>query len=95
MIDGTLLDAIREFWTEQKTRDTYERILEAYLGRTEKVTVIVSKGTEGDSASGQVVVTARDYREWMATLQARLDELAGGEVFRRETVDFSGRCVGF
>ena len=75
MIDDILLSAIKRFWNAEKVETTYSTILDAYLNRLEKVTVIVSKATEGDSASAQVIVSAQDYREWMETLEARLAEL--------------------
>lgn len=95
MIDGVLLDAVREFWDASQVRSAYEKIFCAYHQRISDVTVIVGKATEGDSASGQVVVRSEDYREWMATLQARMTELAEGDIFQRETVDFSNTCVKF
>ena len=75
MLDDVLLKAIRRFWDAQKVETTYASILDAYLNRIEKITVIVGKATEGDSASGQVVIQQQDYREWMETLEARLEEL--------------------
>lgn len=95
MIDGVLYDAIREFWDESQIRAAYQSIFEAYHARLTDVTVIVGKSTEGDSASGQVVIQRQDYREWMATLASALQALGGDPVFQRETVDFSARPVGY
>jgi BMFP domain-containing protein YqiC len=75
MLDDVLLSAIKRFWNAEKVENTYAAILDAYLNRLEKVTVIVGKATEGDSANAQVVVSSQDYREWMETLEARLAEL--------------------
>ena len=79
MIDDTLLTAIRRFWTTEQVSAAYQTILAAYLNRVEKVVVITSKGTDADSASAQVVVSAGDYREWLATLEARLVEIEGDD----------------
>jgi hypothetical protein len=76
MIDDILLKAIRRYWDEETVDSTYDRILTAYLNRAEKITVIIGKATDGDSANAQVVVAKEDYREWMAVLEARLAELA-------------------
>jgi hypothetical protein len=95
MIDGVLYDAIRELWTPVQIRAAYEAIFAAYHQRLTDVTVIVGKSTEGDSASGQVVIQRDDFREWLATLKAALDAADGGEVFSREVVDFSQRCVSY
>lgn len=95
MIDGVLYDAIREFWSEAQIRAAYETIFQAYHARLTDVTVIVGKSTEGDSASGQVVIARDDYREWMATLNSALQDIAGTAAFSRETVDFSNRCVSY
>jgi hypothetical protein len=75
MIDSTLLAAIREFWSEEETRTAYQNIFTAYYSRLTEVTVIIGKTTEGDSANAQVVINRDDYREWMDTLRARLDEI--------------------
>jgi hypothetical protein len=96
MIDGTLLTAIERFWTTEKVQTTYETILNAYLARLNSVTVIIGKSTEGDSASGQVVISREDYREWMDTLEARLGEIEnGGATFSREAVSFQNHCIQF
>jgi len=96
MIDGTLLTAIERFWTTEKVQTTYETILNAYLARLNSVTVIIGKSTEGDSASGQVVISREDYREWMDTLEARLAAIeSGGTTFPHETVSFANRFVSF
>ena len=88
MLDDVLLRAIRRFWDETKVESTYSTILNAYLNRLDKVTVIVGKTTEGDSANAQVVVASQDYREWMETLEARLAELAAERA--GTGTDFSG-----
>jgi hypothetical protein len=74
MIDDVLLTAIRRFWTTAEVSTRYETILAAYLNRVEKVTIIVGKTTGDDSANAQVVIAREDYREWLATLEARLSE---------------------
>jgi electron transfer flavoprotein alpha/beta subunit len=79
MIDDVLLKAIRRFWSDEQVSSAYETILAAYMNRVEKVVVITGKTTESDSASAQVVVNAADYREWMATLEARMAELEAEE----------------
>jgi putative heme degradation protein len=96
MIDDTLRAAITRFWTTQKVTDTYAAILEAYSARLSQVTVIIGKATEGDSASGQIVISREDYREWMDTLEARLGEIEnGGATFSREAVSFQNHCIQF
>ena len=74
MIDAILLTAIRRFWTTAEVTSRYETILTAYLNRVEKITIIVGKTTGDDSANAQVVIAREDYREWLATLEARLAE---------------------
>lgn len=96
MIDSVILAAIRRFWTQNECETVYQRLLTAYLARTEKITVIVGKASEGDSASGQVVVQKEDYREWMDTLETRLSEYAAGDTTTHtgtEHVDFSNRFI--
>lgn len=75
MIDDILLTAIRRFWPSEKVVTTYETILSAYLNRVEKVVIIIGKTTGDDSANAQVVIAREDYREWLATLEARTAEL--------------------
>lgn len=79
MADERLLAPIRRFWTREQVDTAYEAIFTAYHGRLESVTVIVGKSTEGDSASGQIVVSAKDYLEWMDALEARLQELENAD----------------
>lgn len=76
MIDDVLLRAIRRYWTEDECDTAYNSILVAYSSRRDEVVVITSKGADGDQAAAQVVVGKEDYREWMDTLEARLDEYA-------------------
>jgi hypothetical protein len=82
MADERLLAPVRRFWTDAEVTSAYEAIFRAYHSRLEKVTVIIGKGTEGDSASAQVVVNAEDYLRWMDALETRLQEIeaaAAGE----------------
>jgi hypothetical protein len=74
MADDRLLAAIRRFWSETEVRGAYAAIFAAYHGRLESVTVIIGKATEGDSATGQVVVRDEDYLRWMDALEDRLRE---------------------
>lgn len=75
MADERLLAPIRRFWTQEQCTAAYESIFTAFNARIENVTVIVSKSTDGDSASGQLVVSASDYLTWMDALETRLREL--------------------
>lgn len=99
MIDDILLTAIRRFWTTAEVSSRYETILAAYLNRVEKITIIVGKTTGDDSANAQVVIAREDYREWLATLEARLAETeaaAGGAALvhpNTEHVTHSNRFV--
>lgn len=79
MTDDTLLAAIKRFWTDEEVEAAYETILAAYMNRVEKVVVITGKTTDSDSANAQVVVTADDYKEWLATLEARMKEIEAAE----------------
>ena len=79
MPDERLLAPIRRFWTTLEVEVAYEEIFKAFYSRLEKVTVIISKSTEGDSASGEVVISEGDYLRWMDALEARLGEVANAE----------------
>lgn len=79
MADERLLAPIRRYWTREQVDTAYEAIFTAYHGRLESVTVIVGKATDGDSATGQIVVNAKDYLEWMDALEARLQELENAD----------------
>lgn len=97
-MDDVILMAIRRFWDAETCEAVYQRLLTAYLGRVESVTIVVSKSTDGDSASGQVVVAAEDYRRWLATLESRLQEYAAEasgvtDKHPGEHVDFSNRYL--
>jgi len=74
MADDRLLAPLRRFWNEEQVTTAYEAIFTAFHSRLEQVTVIVSKGTEGDSAAAQVVVQADDYLAWMDACEIRLNE---------------------
>lgn len=100
MADERLLAPIRRFFADKDAvMSAYQAIFEAYSARLSKVTVIVQKSNEGESASGQVVVNGEDYLRWMEALEARLKEIeaeAGGEgplLEGTEHVDFSRRYV--
>lgn len=99
MIDDVLLTAIRRFWTTEEVASRYETILAAYLNRVEKVTIIVGKTTGDDSANAQVVIAREDYREWLATLEARTAEIEAAAAGTGTThpgvehVTFSNRFV--
>lgn len=75
MPDERLLAPIRRFWSPAQVTTAYEAIFTAYHARLEKVTVIVSKGTDGDSASAEVVIKSADYLVWMEALEFRLQEI--------------------
>ena len=75
MADERLLAPIRRFWSPDEVAAAYQAIFSAYNARLEKVTVIISKATEGDSATGQVVIAGEDYLRWMDALEARMQEL--------------------
>jgi hypothetical protein len=79
MPDERLLAPIRRFWTPMEVEAAYKAIFSAFHSRLEKVTVIISKSTEGDSASGEVVIAEGDYLRWMDALEARLNEVADSE----------------
>jgi hypothetical protein len=100
VIDPATLAAIRRFWSKGTVTQNYEKILNAYMLRLDKVTVITTKATDGSQAGAQVVVMARDYQEWMATLEARLKEIERAEAGLPpldqtgiETIDFSRRIL--
>lgn len=99
MVNQTLLTALRRLRTREWCEATYETVLTAYSSRLEKVTIITSKASEGDSASGQIVIGAGDYEEWMATLEARLAEYEAADDGNQpvhtgsEAPDFSRRYL--
>ncbi len=75
MADERLLAPIRRFWSSSQVRSAYQSIFAAYHARLESVTVIISKSSEGDSASGQLVIANEDYLRWMDALETRLLEV--------------------
>lgn len=75
MPDERLLAPIRRFWTQSQVETAYQAIFAAFNSRLENVTVIIGKGTDGDNASAQVVVSGEDYLRWMDALETRLAEL--------------------
>jgi hypothetical protein len=79
MIDDILLTAITRYWSTETVGTAYQRILSAYAARVDKVVIITGKTTDSDSASAQVVINRDDYREWMATLEARLAQIEAEE----------------
>lgn len=99
MVNQTLLTAIRRLRTQAWCETTYETVLAAFTSRLEKVTIITSKSSETDSATGQIVIQSADYDMWMATLEARLAEyeaVAAGETATHtgsEAPDFSRRYL--
>ena len=100
LMDGVLVEALRiEYTTLESLQAAHTQIFQAWRQRIDRVQVIVSKGNEGSSASGQVVVDQKDYRDWLEALQALIREkqaaAAGtGTVFTgTEHVDFSRRYV--
>lgn len=86
MADERLLAPIRRFWNKLEVRDAYQAIFAAYTARLEKVTVIISKATEGDSATGQVVIAGEDYLRWMDALETRMLELDAEEAGESTTL---------
>lgn len=75
MPDERILAPIRRFWTDEQVEAHYQTIFAAYHSRLAEVTVIIGKGTEGDSASAQVVIGASDYEKWLEALEARMVEI--------------------
>lgn len=91
--DERLLAPVRRFWSKAEVETAYRSIFDAYNARLDKVTVIVGKSNEGESAQGQVVVNGEDYLKWMEALEQRLQEIAaeengGGRTFGTEMVNF-------
>jgi len=76
MTSDTLLAAIRIEYTDVQVSEAHAAIFAAWRSRIDKVTIIVGKGNESSSASGQVVVNAADYDLWLGCLQQRLREIA-------------------
>ena len=76
MTSDVLLAAIRIEYTDAQVSEAHAAIFTAFRNRLDKVTIIVGKGNESSSASGQVVVNAADYEMWLAALQQRLREIA-------------------
>ncbi len=97
--DERLLAPLRRFWTPVQITSAYQAIFTAYHSRLEKVTVIIQKTTEGDGASGQVVINREDYLQWMEACETRLKELentaAGitGELTQTTHANFSARTL--
>lgn len=97
--DETLLAPIRRFWTAEQVEVNYQAIFAAYHSRLQKVTVIVGKGTDGETANAQVVIQRSDYQMWLEALEARMVEIeqaASGSaplLEGVEHVDFSRRYV--
>ena len=71
MADERILAPIRRFWNEAQLDAAYEAIFTAYHGRIAEVTVIVGKASDGDSATGQIIIAAADYEKWLDACEAR------------------------
>lgn len=75
MADERLLAPIRRFWTDEEVETNYAAIFAAFISKLEKVTIIISKGTEGDQAGAQVWVQKSDYLEYLDALETRMKEI--------------------
>jgi len=100
MLDDVLLAEIRRAYPTAAAVDTVRsEIFAAWKNRLDKVTIIVGKGNESSSASGQVVISAADYRDWLEALQAWAAELAataagtGNALGGTEHVSFANRYI--
>lgn len=90
MADERLLAPIRRFWSHAQVASAYEAIFTAYHSRVETVTIIISKSSESDSATGQIVINNEDYLRWMDALETRLQELEAAEDGVTATLDGTG-----
>jgi hypothetical protein len=79
MPDERILAPIRRFWSDAQVEAHYQTIFAAYHSRLAEVTVIIGKGTEGDSAQAQVIISAADYEKWMEALEARMQEIENAD----------------
>jgi transketolase N-terminal domain/subunit len=101
MADERILAPIRRFWSDSTVATNYQAIFAAYHSRLEEVTVIIQKGTEGDSASAQVVIQSADYEKWMQALEARMVEIENttdgitAELEQTGHVNFGNRLASF
>jgi hypothetical protein len=100
MLDDVLLAEIRRAYPFKEEVDSVRSaIFQAWKNRLDKVTIIVGKGNESSSASGQVVVAASDYRDWLEALQAWSAELeapaagTGNALSHTEHVSFANRYI--
>lgn len=99
MADERYLAPMRRFWTDEQVETNYQAIFTANLARLNEVTVIIGKGTEGDSASAQVVIGSKDYEMWLEACEARMLEIeatAAGvtaELVSTSHVDFGQRYL--
>lgn len=99
MADPVLVSALVELKTKAEIQAIRTTVLEGYLHRIENVTVIIGKSSESDSATGQVVVSRDDYREWLAATEeaiAQKDATEAGEgvlLQGASHVDFSKRFI--
>lgn len=97
MLDERLMAPIRRWWSRDQVEAAYQAIFAAYSDRLTKKVVITSKSNEGESSTGQLVVVAADYLDWMEALEARLTEMdaeiagTGPLLEGTEHVDFSRR----
>jgi hypothetical protein len=90
MADERLLAPIRRFWTRNEVEIAYSAIFSAYHGRLENVTVIISKSSEGDSATGQLVIANEDYLRWMDALETRMQEIEAADEGVTATLEGTG-----
>jgi hypothetical protein len=100
MADERILSAVRRFWTTRAAvEEKYLELLNADWSKVKKLTIIVGKSTEGESASAQVVVTAEERLAWMEAFETRLLEMDreeaghGSLVPGSTSVDFSQRIL--
>lgn len=90
MADERLLAPIRRFWSQTEVTDAYAAIFQAYHGRVDTVTIIISKSSESDSATGQIVISNEDYLRWMDALETRLVELEAADAGVTTTLEGTG-----
>lgn len=100
MLDEVLLAEIRRAYpTAAEVDAVRSQIFTAWKNRLDKVQIIVASGKDASSASGQIVVSAADYRDWLEALQTWSAELAataagtGTAVTGTEHVNFGSRYI--
>ena len=95
MDDERLLAAVRRFMNRAQVEETYQQVFQAYADSTCESVAITSMQFDGQAGTGQYVLDREAMRQWMAILEARLNEMDQVPTdLGSPTMNFSTRILG-